>query len=41
MKATEQYTSCGLFIMLYDIVLIFELDETLKRDRVSGLFFNI
>ena len=27
--------------MLYDIVLNFELEETLKRDRFSRLFLNI
>ena len=34
MKATEQYFSVVLFIMLYKVVLIFEsVDEILKCDH--------
>ena len=37
MKATEQYFSVVLFIMLYKVVLTFEsVDEILKWDHSSG-----
>ena len=42
MKATEQYFSVVLFIMLYKVVLTFEsADETLKCDHVIKSYLAI
>ena len=42
MKATEQYFPVVLFIMLYEVVLIFEsVDEILKCDNSSESYWAV
>ena len=42
MKATEQYFPVVLFIMLYNVVLTFELvDEILKRDHSNESYWAV
>jgi len=42
MKATEQYFTVVLFIMLYKVVLTFEsVDEILKRDHSNESYWAV